>query len=183
MAKTKGISVTNLCAFVEERSGVGSWERLLGELSDSDKEAVAGLTAIQWFDLGVYARLLNTMDTVFGAGDLVLVRELGRWGAERDLNAVFRILLRVVHPSYLLKKTTQVWQRYHDSGTWPMEAVPAGARGRLRGLGVVDRALCAELLGYLPRLVELVGGRNVRCEHTACRADGAADCEFSATWD
>jgi len=183
MAKTKGISATNMREFVQERFGGNAWDEFSAQLADEDRDALTGLTAIQWFDLELYARMLNTMDTVFGDGDLAVVRDFGRWGAERDLKSLFRILLRVVSPAYLLKKTTQVWTRYHDSGTWQMEAVPGGAHGRLDGLGVVDRALCAELTAYLPRLVELVGGQNVSCKHPACRADGAPACEYAAEWD
>lgn len=50
------------------------------------------------------------------------------------------------------------------------------------GWGGVDVALCRELVGYLGRTLELLGGRDVTMEHRRCRARGDSICEFHATF-
>jgi hypothetical protein len=55
-------------------------------------------------------------------------------------------------------------------------------QGVLSGWGVVDHALCRELVGYFSRTLELVGAQNVIVEHPECRARGYARCFFRARW-
>jgi len=54
--------------------------------------------------------------------------------------------------------------------------------GTLENWGVVDVALCRELVGYLGRTIELVGAKNVLMEHPRCRARGDRACFFQARW-
>jgi hypothetical protein len=66
-----------------------------------------------------------------------------------------------------------------------LEQSRAEDRAALGGIvdwGCVDRALCREMMGYMTRVLELVGAKEVRLSHPRCRADDEAECFFSLRW-
>lgn len=183
MAATKGISFVNVRAFCEHGWGAGAWARVLAAMSAADREALGGILAIGWYDLALYARLIRQLDATLGRGDQELLQPLGRFEAERDISTVYRLFFRLANPAYAIEKTTEYWNRLHDTGTWQVSrASGTSVVGRLDGWGVVDTALCLELTGYMPRVIELVGGKDATMVHSSCRALGRATCEFELSW-
>ena len=183
-AKTKGVGFVNVRAFTEERfGGVKGWGAVVERLVAADRRELEGLLPVGWYSLGLYARLIRALDHVHGYGDLALVVQLGRFEAERDLTTIHRVLLRVANPAYLLEKNADYWRRFHDTGVWVVERQgPTRVRAFLDHWGVVDAALCREVVGYLGRAWELVGAKNVRVDHARCRARGDDRCEFLGRW-
>ncbi len=183
MATTKGISFVNVRAYCEERFDVGAWERVLAAMSAEDREVLESLLAVGWYDLALYARLIRSFDETLGKGDLALIKPLGRFEAERDLKLVHRLFFRLSNPGYAIEKTTDYWRRFHDTGTWNVKReTPNFVTGTLDGWGVVDEALCLELTGYMPRIIELVGGNEPVLQHLHCRARGSSTCMFELRW-
>jgi hypothetical protein len=127
--------------------------------------------------------LIHAIDEVHGAGDLGLVVQLGRFEAERDVTTIYRIMFRLVNPGTVVQKTTDYWRKFHDTGSWEMMRQGSQEiQGVLTGWGVVDHALCRELVGYFSRVLELVGAQGVIVEHPECRARGYTRCFFRARW-
>ncbi|MCC6903235.1 MAG: hypothetical protein IT377_29960 [Polyangiaceae bacterium] len=182
MAKTKGVSFVHAKSFCDER-GPTAWPGVLGRLPRVDQDEIASVVAVGWYDLALYARFLHALDAEIGGGDLAAVVELGRFQAERDLKIVHRLFFRLLtSPAYAIEKTAEYWRRFHDSGAWTITRSGDGhVSGCLDGWGV-DAALCAELTGYMPRMIDLCGGKNATMAHPRCRARGAARCEFEMGW-
>ena len=184
VARTKGVSFINVRAFGLERAGESGWQRVLGELSASERDELATVVAVGWYDLGLYARLIRNVDRVLGSGNLMLLRELGRFEADRDLTTVHRLFIRMASPAWVIEKTMEYWRRFHDTGQWKVHRESGQAvTGTLAGWGVVDEALCVELTGYMPRVVELAGARSAQMAHPSCRARGDQSCDFRLSWD
>jgi len=183
MARTKGVGFNNVRSFVTDSYGAEGWRQMLAMFAGTDREVLDSVVAMGWYDLGLYARLIRAIDARFGAGDLKLAVSIGRYEAEKDLTSIHQWLLRLVRPSIAIEQVGKYWRRFHDTGDWT-----ASLRGdreinaRLTGWGVVDAALCRELVGYLQRTLELLGAREVIMEHTRCRVRGEADCEFRALY-
>lgn len=183
MAQTKGVSFVNAKAFAEERRA-GAWAETLERLSPADRDALESIIAVGWYDLALYARMIRVLDSVLGRGDLALLSELGRYGAERDLTTIQRLFFRLASPAYAIEKIAEYWRRFHDTGTWNVARVGEHhVTGSLDDWGVVDAALCAELVAYMARVIELVGGKNATMLHPRCRARGAKRCEFELSWE
>lgn len=182
-AKTKGVGFSNVKAFAIERYGQDGWEKVLAELTQPERDELAAIVAVGWYSLSFYAKLIRVVDKVHGYGDLGLLLQLGRYEAEKDLTTLHRMLLRLASPAFAVEKTAEYWRRFHDTGAWTMSREGDSAlRGVLEGWGCVDVALCRELQGYLMRTMELVGAKNVTCEHVRCRAKGDPACVFIGKW-
>ena len=151
-------------------------------MSASDQLVLAEVVAVGWYDLELYARLIRALDERYGKGDLALLDELGRFEAESDYRGIFRLFFRMASPAYMVEKTADYWRRFHDAGQWAIERRGATAVwGALTSWGV-DEALCRELVAYVKRAIELVGGKDVALEHPRCRARGATRCEYLMSW-
>jgi hypothetical protein len=182
-AKTKGVGFVNVRAFATERFGGSGWEQTIERLTLADRDVLAAVLPVGWYPLALYARLVRALDEAHGTGDLALVVQLGRFEAERDLTTIHRIFLRMANPAWAIEKTDEYWRRSHDTGTWTIAQLSdTSIGGTLADWGVVDHALCRELVGYLGRVLELVGAKSVIMEHPRCRGRGDADCYFHARW-
>ncbi len=184
MAKTVGTGILNLKAFVAERLPAGAWERVLAALPAGDAEQLKSATAVGWYDLALFRRLLRAIDQVGGAGDLALMPRLGAYEAERDLNGFFRFILKVANPAYTIEQAGRLWRKFQDSGSLTVERQSAThCIGTLADWGVVDEALCIEVGWYMARSLELVGAKALVFQHPECRAKGAAVCRFDFRWE
>ncbi|MCC6559610.1 MAG: hypothetical protein IT372_42380 [Polyangiaceae bacterium] len=183
MATTKGIGFVNVRSFVHERFGAPAWQALVASFPEADRVVLGSIVSIGWYDLALYARLIRALEAQHGTGGLKLVHALGRYEAERDLTTIHAWFLRLFGPHTALDQMGKYWRRFHDTGEWAIERrSDREAVARLEGWGVVDAALCRDLIGYMSRLLELVGGRDVSLDHTRCRARGDARCEFHLRW-
>lgn len=181
--QTKGLGFVNVRRFVESHRDVPeAWTQVLGRLGPADREVADSAMATSWYALEAYVHLIRAVADVLGEGDLRVVQELGRYEAEQDLTIVHRIFLKLLHPATLAEKTAEYWSRFHDTGAWTATRKTNGYQMILRGWGVVDEALCAELVAYLTRLLELIGVKEPRVRHTECRARGAQACIFEGHW-
>ncbi len=182
-ALTKGISFVNVKAFTIQRFGQEGYDAVLERLTPADREVLPSVVTIGWYSLALYARLINALEEAHGYGDMALVVQLGRFEAERDLTLIHRVFLRIMNPAIVVEKTGEYWRRFHDTGEWKLtRESPTRLSGTLEGWGCVDEALCRELVGYLTRLMELVGAKNVLIEHPRCRARQQDECFFKARW-
>lgn len=183
MATTKGLGFINVRSFVTDRYGAPAWKALVDSFPPADRAVLSSIVSIGWYELDLYARLIRALDQQLGRGNLKLVYALGRFEAERDLTGVHQWFLKLFGPSTAIDQIGKYWQRFHDTGAWTM--IRPGDRqviAQLAGWGVVDAALCRELLGYLGRALELLGGRDISLSHPRCRVEGEPVCEFHLAW-
>ena len=179
---TKGIGFKNVRAFIEGRFGHAAYEAIVGQLSEADRRALVGVIPMGWYELALYARLINMLNRLHGRGDLSLLDELGRYEAAQDLTTVHRLFMRVANPGLILDKTMTLWRRFHDTGEWKVVREGTTATGTLRGWGVADAGMCAELTGYILGIISVGSGKDVQVRHVACRAGGAEACVFEGRW-
>lgn len=149
----------------------------------NERDEIESFVSVGWYSLELWARLIRELDDVHGAGDLGLIVQLGRFEAERDITIIYRAMFRLLNPATIIVKTTEYWRKFHDTGRWEMNRVSdKEIEGRLYDWGVVDYALCRELVGYLSRALELVGAEGVIFDHPKCRSRGEDHCYFRARW-
>ena len=182
--EVKGIVILNARAFAIERYGDEGWTRVIERLDQPDRDVLASIIPMGWYDILVYDRVNRAFFEVLGGEDLAVLEELGRYSAEHDLTTIHRIFLRVANPAYVLEKSAEFWRRYQTSGAWEITRVsPNRVHAVLRDWGSRDELTCIRLAAYMRRLFELVGAKNGWLERTKCRARGDEACVFEGGWD
>lgn len=179
--KMKGIGFTHVRAYEFAHHGAEGLLRVAAQLSADDRAVLQDAVPVGWYDVHVFARLLRAIDTVHGRGDLGSLGAIGAFEAEQDFSRVFRVFLRALSPYSMLHVEEHLWRHLQDSGIWHSQPFPNGIRATLSGWAA-DQALCVERIGYLRRLLEFTGGRNVSVSHEQCRAEGQRACVFTCRW-
>ena len=142
-----------------------------------------------------YTRWIQPMAWYPTAGFVALIgaaRDHYRWprlpeaygeaAAMQELTLFHRFILRFTSPNWLIRRGSEVWQTYHNTGSWIIEAWPNRIRGTLRDFGIVDGMYCRVLVGWFRRAGELTGARTMKVLHPHCRATGASTCVFVGEW-
>jgi hypothetical protein len=167
---------------------LGHGEAGLEELARAASPALAtalteGVAMARWYPFEVFVELNQVMDRLFGSGDLALVWQLGRFGADANLKTVYRLFYKVGTVRWILGRAARLWGAHYDSG----ELVLIDDRPGYGKLEIVDfatphRTHCLSVGGWCERSVEISGGREARVRELECRARGEARCLLEATW-
>ena len=120
---------------------------------------------------------------MFGRGDMALIRDLGRYGADANLTTIYRLFYKLGSVKWILARAPRLWGMHYDTGRLHIDLLPGREVGlRIEGFEVPHRAHCLSVMGWAERSVELSGGKDVRVEEVSCRVRGDASCRFRGAW-
>jgi hypothetical protein len=181
--RLKGTNLVHTRHYVEASAGLEGWATVLAGMTPESRAAVNSVVAVGWYPASLHVELLHAIESELGGGDVAPVLRAAAYGAEYDFTKIHRVLFRLANPGFLLERVGTIWTRFFDSGVWSVERpTPTSAQCTLSDFGVIDATYCAYLSAYFVRLFELVGARDVRLEHTLCRARGHQACRFDGAW-
>jgi uncharacterized protein (TIGR02265 family) len=109
-------------------------------------------------------------------------RRAGREGASDAVKGIYKFFVRVLTPAALLSKASQMWTSLYNRGTLQvLEQSDRGARIRLADFPS-EVAGCSRLTGWIERMAEMTGAKNVQVQQTHCAAKGGPYCEWTVSW-
>jgi len=189
MASAKGTLIKNLGDYVVERHSQAAWRAVVDALDEDDRAIVDGLLLVGgWYPVGVWNRCVAEYIGRYATDADAEMTAVARYIAERDLNTVFKVMLRMGSAEFVLGRTDSLWTRYFDAGSltndeierhhWMMKlTAPVGveeAPGELTcGPGVC---------GWLTQALQLTGVKAPRVVQARCRFRGAHTCDYDVTW-
>jgi hypothetical protein len=179
----KGIHLANVFRFVKWKRGILGLRRF--------QEAIKGLpgcsradetTFIEkdWYDYGLYMKLLDAADRVVGTGDLSKIYEIGLWNI-RNLGYL-SYLARKPNIVEFIQGAIKGWNNVYDfGGVELVENHPKRIVMRYRGFPAAPEK-CQYFRGSLTGMMEICG-LDGKAEETACNTKEAEYCEFTLTWN
>ncbi len=179
----KGAAIQSRLEFVRERGGEPAVQRVLARLSEDDRKAAAHVLPGMWYPFELNERLDEAVAAEIGIGERVFLL-MGEKSAAHNLGAVHRAFIDQKDPHGLLRRASQIYQTYYDSGRRTYESL--GERNaRLTTLESVNVSKhdCLTVVGWHRKAIEMCGGSNVRVTESKCRAEGAEACEYICEWD
>lgn len=109
-------------------------------------------------------------------------RRAGREAAADAVKGIYRFFALVLTPTALLSKASQMWRSLYNRGDMKVEnQTDRGATIALLDFPS-EAAGCARITGWIERMAELTGVKDVRIQQTQCYAKGAPHCEWSISW-
>jgi hypothetical protein len=184
VSNVKGSALTSRLLWLSLNHGEAGTARLAAAASPELRALVAqGAVRATWYPFPIFVELNERMDALFGAGDLQLVKVLGRYGADANLTTIYRLFYKVGTVQWILSRASRLWGMHYDAGRMIVRA-PGGREVELE---IVDydtphRTHCLSVQGWIERSVELSGGRDVILEELDCRARGGARCAMRVRW-
>jgi len=132
------------------------------------------------------AHLMNllTVEAARAKGEPLetFARRAGRAVAEEAVKGIYRFFALVLTPPALLSKASQMWSALYNRGHLRVEEQTArGARIRLTDFPS-EEAGCWRIAGWIERMAELTGVKEVTVQQTECAALGGAYCEWTVRW-
>ena len=184
MANVKGSALSSRVLWVRLHHGGVGLDRVLSQCSPELKGFVdAGIAKSRWYPFERFVELNVVIDRLFGAGDLALVKQLGRYSADANLTTIYRLFFKVGTTQWILGRGARLWNAHYDSGA--LEVRTPGwhdAELRFHAFATPHRVLCLSLTGWCERSIELSGGTRVKVTESRCRLRGDDLCQLDAAW-
>ena len=109
-------------------------------------------------------------------------RRAGREAASDAMKGIYRFIALVITPPALLGRASHMWSALYNRGEMRVdEQTDTSARIRVVNFPF-EAAGCARLTGWIERMAEMTGVKNVEMKHTQCCVKGGAFCEWRVTW-
>lgn len=184
MGNVKGSALSSRVLWVQLNHGEAGLQRLLPQLTPDLRASIeGGIHKAKWYPFDQFIELIATIDRLFGKGDLGLVPELARFGADANLTTIYRLFYKVGTTHWILGRAVRLWSAHYDTGL--LEVLTRGPRTavlRIRGYDNPHPIHCMSVLGWAQRSIELSGGSDVVSKETKCRTRGDDFCELEASW-
>lgn len=185
VVNVKGSALAARVLWVKLNHGDAGMGRLLGQATPELKAAIeAGFAKAKWYPFDQFVELNLVIDRLFGAGDMGLLKDLGRYSADANLTTIYRLFYKVGTTHWILGRAVRLWGAHYDSGALEvMTRGPKTAVLRVRNFATPHKAHCLAIAGWCERSIELSGGTNVKCVEPLCRTQGDEICQLEATWE
>ncbi len=172
--------------FVLAQGGRAVWERIEEQLPPRDRKLLdGGLLVGRWYPVGAWNRLISVYVREFYPNR---IQELARYTASEDVNALFKLVLKLGKPEMLLRRAHALYARYFNTGKLAsLELGPRNWRlileapvGEEAGPGVTT---CTHgISGWITQGLELTGVKKSSVSQVRCRFRRARHCEYIARW-
>lgn len=180
----KGSALASRLLWVRLGHGEQGLERLEAAASpELQPVLVNGVAVARWYPFPIFVELIEVIDRLFGKGDLALVWEMGRFGADANLKTIYRLFYKVGTVRWILGRAARLWGAHYDSGR--LEVItdkPGEAIMEICDFDTPHRVHCMSVAGWAEKSVDISGGKDAKVTELECRALGQERCVMKATW-
>jgi hypothetical protein len=181
MPSVRGSALLTRVAFVKERYGDEGWKRLFALLKPETRQVLSGrVESRSWHPFDAFVDLNVRADALFGKGDSRLCYEMGVYGADRNMNTIYKVFLQLGSVSFIMGKAAALWSEHYDSGRLVSTSDQRKSHSlRIEGFAQPSCAHCFSVMGWAARCVELTGATLEQQQRTKCRNWRDDACEFA----
>jgi hypothetical protein len=164
-----------------------AWKDVLERLPPEDRTILGGILIMGgWYPIGVWNRALDRYLPTYFGDPMKAMLELSQVIAREDLTTLYKLILKVGTPTFIMGKSGSLWGRYFDTATLvPKELTPRRWHLKLEGSRLEDEApsayTCEGVCAWLTGALELTG-TTLNIVQTRCRFGGSPACEYEASW-
>ncbi len=179
----KGSPVRSLQKFIEHELTSDQRNTVLHALPDDFASRLRGhILPTETIPVTLLNQLTEEAARAKGEPIDVFARRAGREAAADAVRGIYRFFALVLTPAALLSKASQMWRALYNRGQLTVtDQTDHGATIKLLDFPS-ELAGCSRTTGWIERMAELTGAKNVRIQQTQCYAKGAPHCEWSITW-
>lgn len=182
-----GKAFLGLIRHIREAEGADAVARVVEKADNPYVRTVFAETIrpLSWYHYSAFASFLQSCADTLGNGDVTYCRTLGRGAGKRDLNSVFKLILRLRDPERLITACSRVWDSYYrEAGHMQaVETRPQHTVLRIYDFKKMHPAHCQLMIGWMIEAMLLIGCKVHDDAHEAkCMCRGDAYHEFVCSW-
>jgi hypothetical protein len=178
----KGSPVRSLQKFIEQELSPEQRDQVFASLPAEYSRLRAPILATETIPVHLLNHFTEEAARVRNEPVETFARRAGREAAGDAVKGIYRFFALVLTPAALLSKGAQMWSALYN-------------RGQLQVLDQTDKSAtirladfpselpgCARITGWIERMAEMTGVKNVSIEQTRCFAKGDPQCEWKVSW-
>lgn len=179
----KGSPVRSLQKFIDSELTAGQRESVFKALPPEYATRFRQpVLATETVPVHMLNRLTEEAAKVKGEAVDAFARRAGREAAGDAVKGIYRFFALVMTPPALLGKAGHMWSSLYNRGELRVEEqTEKSARIRLHNFPS-EIAGCARVTGWIERMAELTGVKNISVQQTQCFAKGGPCCEWNLNW-
>ncbi len=186
--QAKGSVLLHLREYMIRSHGDAAWQETRSSLVDEDRDVIDGIIISGgWYPVRVWNHCLDTYLLKQYEDPDEGMRKVARFIADRDLNSVYKMVLRLGSPEFLVKRTNSLWSRYFSKGemqafevgdaSWRIVLAAPSAKDSAPGYFTCGPGVCA----WIEHGLRLTGA-HASVEHVRCRLEEGVSCEYRVKW-
>jgi hypothetical protein len=181
----KGSAFTTRIKWLLLQGGESGLRRVQAQVEPAFAEVLGqGIRMAEWYPFEWYVQLSQVLDRLYGTGDLALVKELGRHGADANLTTIYRLFFKFGTVKWIIARAARLWGLHYDTGQLLLREFPGNeVELEISNFATPHRVHCLSVEGWAERAAELSGAENVVLETVSCRAFGHERCRFRLRWE
>ena len=179
----KGSPVRSLQKFLESELTAEQREQVLGSLPPEYAARFRSpILPTETIPVHMLNRITEESAKAKGEPLETFARRAGREGASDAVKGIYRFFALVLTPPALLAKASGMWSSLYNRGELRVEdQTENSARIRLTNFPS-ELAGCSRFHGWIERMAELTGAKDVSVDKTQCFAKGGECCEWNLKW-
>ena len=179
----KGSPVRSLQKFIEAELTPAQRDVVLATLPNDYARRLRGpVLATETIPIWILNRMTDEAAKAKGEPLDSFARRAGREAAGDAVKGIYRFFAMVLTPTALLNRASQMWSTLNNRG----EMRVAGSTDKSATIQLLDypseASHCARISGWIERMAELTGVKNISVRQTKCYAKGEAHCEWELNW-
>ena len=179
----KGSPVRSLQKFIDAELTPAQREAVLAALPANFAQRMrAPVLATETIPIWVLNVMAEEAAKAKGEPVDAFARRAGREAANDAVKGIYRFFALAMTPASLLNKASTMWSTLNNRG----EMQVRNQTDRTAAIQLLDypseSVHCARVTGWIERMAELTGAKNVQVEQTQCYAKGAPQCAWTISW-
>jgi hypothetical protein len=180
----KGNLLAARARYAKERWGDAAYGHVASRLEEEVRAAFTGTAMpFAWYSFATLAAIDRAIVLGPMKGDLTQMKHFGSTIARYDLSTIYKVLLRVGNPAFLLQRVNIVYATYIRGGAVVATHVTKKHATISLAEGDFPFYFCDQgIPGWFTAAIELSGGKDVQVDQVDCVHHCAAHCVWEARW-
>ncbi len=163
MGHAKGTDIAFLRKLLRD-AGQAAERPFLAQLTPEERKTYETSTPVSWVPIQTSAKFQKLAAQILFPGNPSGVQELGREQAQADLGGIYKIIVRFLTIPALMKKISNLWHSYNDTG----ELKAVWKEGEKTGQLIIEDypelppVSLEQMQGYFLGALEMTGAKNIR---------------------
>jgi hypothetical protein len=182
--KVKGNLVAARPRYVRDSWGDAGYADVAARLTGEAKATFTG-TALPfaWYAFPTLAAIDRAIVLGPMGGDMTQMKQFGSTVARYDLSTIYKMLLKVGSPAFVLKRVNVVYSTYVRGGAITAATVMKDHARLAMSDGDFPLYFCDQgVPGWFTAAIELSGGKDAHVAQVECVHRGARSCVWEARW-
>ncbi|UCF41429.1 MAG: hypothetical protein JSW43_03605 [Gemmatimonadota bacterium] len=185
-AVAKGVNFVFAKEYILKEHGEDVWRRALSRLPLEQAAIWTGaLVPFGGYSFPAFKAMTHAVAEETGQRDDRELARMYEYIADRSLNAVYKIFIKLAHPSFVIGNYPKLWSRFFTTGSVTVPAADKGfAKVHFELPEMFLDWLRPACLGYSNKAVSMSGGRDVLVEERSRKLMPSGDwaVDFEIRW-